>query len=211
MVDKTVIWDELKALDVAGQFKLIYDRRLWSGSGKRETICGAGSTMHATAEIKEDIEKFLKDYDVSSIVDCGCGDFFWMQFVNMNRAEYTGVDIVDDIIEDNKIKYPEHTFLAGNIIETIPPGEVVIIRDVLQHLSLADNQRIIENAFSSATRFVIASSYVRDKYNCETLCTKYRKRNLMLEPFNLPEPLLYLRDGAERRKLGVWNAKNRLL
>jgi len=204
------IWMELGALDIANQFKLIYDKNIWKGD--RETICGWGSTLEGTEVIRKELSKILSKLKVKSFIDCGCGDYSWMSKMDWTGIDYIGIDIVEDMIIENKKKYPGVSFRVANILDGIPAVDVVFIRDVLAHLSLKDIGIFLKKVRNSGSKYLIASTYTTATTNHESLSAKFKNRNLILSPFNLPEPMIYLKDRNLKygkptpgRGMGVWN------
>ena len=49
-----------------------------------ESRSGAGSTLEITEKIRKDIVKLIKEKDIKSIVDLGCGDFNWMKEIGIS-------------------------------------------------------------------------------------------------------------------------------
>ena len=65
---------------------------------------------------------------------------------------YRGIDVVDDLIEHNKKTFGDEntTFECIDVSQDgvmIPEGDLLIIRQVLQHLSNADIQKILQKSF----------------------------------------------------------------
>ena len=54
-------------------------------------------------------------FEIRSMLDCACGDATWMVpfFVTRHpEIEYTGVDVVSEVIERNQQRHPLLRFLA---------------------------------------------------------------------------------------------------
>ena len=86
------------------KFKLIYKSSYWKSSTSK-SFSGSGSEMSATQNIRKDLFEFIKSENINTILDVPCGDFYWMSQIKLDHLDYTGADIVDEIIEDNKKKY----------------------------------------------------------------------------------------------------------
>jgi len=82
-------------------FTEIYKKNYW---GDKDTISGTGSNLIQTKLIIESIPNILKEYKISTILDIPCGNFYWMNNVNLNGINYIGVDIVKELIEANTRK-----------------------------------------------------------------------------------------------------------
>ena len=51
------------------------------------------------------LPKVFDDFGIHTILDIPCGDFHWMKHVSLDSINYTGADIVADLIQKNKQKY----------------------------------------------------------------------------------------------------------
>jgi SAM-dependent methyltransferase len=125
----------------------VYKLKLW-GSNSSAFYSGDGSHL---AEIVNPyistITSFLKSFEKPLIVcDLGCGDFNIGKELVPYTAKYFAIDIVQDLIEFNKEKFKDENleFHCLNIAEDeLPKGDCAIIRQVLQHLSNAEIQTIV--------------------------------------------------------------------
>ena len=75
-----------------------------------------------TYKVREIIKKVMEKYSINSIADIPCGDFNWMRLVDFKNVEYTGYDIVSEIINNNINKYSQNSinFVELDIIKDIP-------------------------------------------------------------------------------------------
>jgi hypothetical protein len=75
----------------------------------------------------------------------GCGDFNIGRKLLKHCCSYIGIDIVPSLISRNKRVFPGVRFKCLDISqEELPKADVVIIRQVLQHLSNAEIERILK-------------------------------------------------------------------
>jgi len=139
--DKKYVRQELE--DVFGE---IYARNVW-GEGDRGHFSGPGS--HNAKVIKpyiKAIENFSQGFaDKLTATDIGCGDFNVGFQISGFFKNYTGCDIVESVIEKNKKKYKSNFITLNAVKEKVPDSDVIFIREVLQHLSNADIQSILNN------------------------------------------------------------------
>jgi SAM-dependent methyltransferase len=185
-------------------FTRIYKKNAWNS---RESVSGPGSTLVATENLRLTLPALLKKWQIKSILDAPCGDFNWMSKVELGGVTYTGADIVPQIIEQNKIKYPEKNFFERDIInDPLPYADLVLCKDCFIHLKNQDVLRAIDNFKKTGIRYLLASTYPVD-FNKQILTGHYRATNLEKPPFNLGEPLDRIEDNAEdgtQRWLGLW-------
>jgi hypothetical protein len=113
------------------------DKIYFSGPGSRRDACGAYCTF---------VSDFIGKNGIASVVDLGCGDYTVGGQIDMSDADYTGVDVFPDLITLNSETHGSETvrFVRADIVEDeLPAGDLCLIRQVLQHLSNADIQRVL--------------------------------------------------------------------
>ena len=107
---------------------------------------------------------------IRNIVDLGCGDFWIMRHVLGALSEanynffYTGVDVVEELVKYNaaRFKHPNIKFLymdAADDDSTLPDGEFLIVRQVLQHMRNADIKKILDKAKKFKYLFITEHIY----------------------------------------------------
>src|SRR5688572_773801 len=85
-------------------FNRIYHGNEW---GSKESVSGPGSTLKTTEDLRKELPGFLKSLGIKSMLDAPCGDCNWISKIDLSNIDYTGVDIVPELIESNKKKYPD--------------------------------------------------------------------------------------------------------
>ncbi len=133
---------------VSETFSEIYEKNVWGGKSG-EFYSGEGSGEKYARRYAETIRNFIAENNIKQVVDLGCGDFrVASKFVSEN-IHYTGCDIVPKLVEHLNENYASENveFRCVNIIEdSLPNGDLCLIREVLQHLSNAEISKILENA-----------------------------------------------------------------
>lgn len=156
----------------------------------RDHPCGSGSTLKNTADVRNNLPLLFKKYNINSMFDCPCGDYSWMSQIEFDKDfTYIGGDIVNKMIQENKIKYPEVEFLYHDILtDPIPKVDVVFIRDLLIHLSDDHIIKLFEKLNHSDIKYVCVSNYtVNTNIKQTTASVRSREYNLHLEPFNIKD------------------------
>jgi hypothetical protein len=123
-------------------FSNIYSSGLW-GTSEAGYYSGFGSHDEAVvgpyvAAVRSFVSQIPRRLDA---VDLGCGDFNVGRQLRNAFGGYTGCDVVPGLIADNRRRYADLDvrFEVVNIAsDPLPPGDVVLVRQVLQHLSNAD-------------------------------------------------------------------------
>jgi viroplasmin and RNaseH domain-containing protein len=137
------------------------------------------------------LNNFIYENNITSILDLGCGDLTWVSktdFFKDSKIEYTGSDIVEFLINQHKVTYPDKIFLNKDVVKWNLDKcyNLIIIRDVIFHLK---NDEILS---------IFANIKNKFKYIAITSCTnnintdnfnqwKFSEKNLHIEPFNIPK------------------------
>ncbi len=134
-------------LSVDRVFAQIYRNKEWGNDGEFYSGTGSHDLNIITPYIRE-IGEFLRSFEKKpTIVDLGAGDFnVGKHFVDF-AGHYYACDIVPELQQHNKrrFSFPNVDFLCLNAVEDeLPDGEVVFIRQVLQHLSNMNIKKIID-------------------------------------------------------------------
>jgi hypothetical protein len=108
----------LRSRTPADIFTEIYRNNAWEG---KDSVSGLGSDREYTETIVRGLPRLFCEYRISTILDIPCGDFFWMKSVEREQIDYTGADIVADLIRENTARHAnEHVrFLQLNLIEDV--------------------------------------------------------------------------------------------
>lgn len=129
-------------------FSEIYAENKWGGEeGKMYSGSGTGDKAIGAAYI-DCLTRLASELGFSSLraVDLGCGDMRIGGKISHLFASYLGVDIVKDLIAGHQKQLASDTvdFACLNIIdEELPEGDVCLLRQVLQHLSNEQIQKIL--------------------------------------------------------------------
>lgn len=168
-------------------FNNIYKDNLW---GDNDSVSGSGSNLSQTKKIIEEIPKILEKYDIKSLLDAPCGDFYWMKEIEMN-IKYIGMDIVSGVIKENqKYKKTNRTFLVGDLTDdTLPKVDLILCRDCLVHLSFEKINLALQNFKKSGSKYLLTTSFIERDVNMNIYTGDWRPINFQIHPFNFPSPL----------------------
>lgn len=193
-------------------FTNIYNNPPWGGG--KETVSGGGSTLSATTNIRLIIPKLFKEFGIKKVLDAPCGDFNWMSSIDLSDLEhYIGVDIVHDLIEKNKDKYETNniSFFQKNLAEdNLPDVDLIFCRDLFIHLKYEDIFKTLKNFKKNSAKYLLVSTYaIPENKDRKEAGAQYRPINLLLPPFNFPEPLRLIEDSKRSKKyLGLWQCSD---
>jgi hypothetical protein len=205
------------------KFSYIYKTRYWQGNGNG-SLSGGGSNEVSTNIFIGELKKFIIANKVTSLVDIPCGDWEWMSTVDLNNINYTGCDVVPDLIKSNNkiFKRSNVSFLVKNLInEELPKSDLIIIRDLLVHLDDSDIVKCLHNIKKTGYKYIGITNYLNLEKNKKRLLgdylrfgDKWRAINLTKEPYNLPEPMLNLSDKNnlteidKDKYISIWKNEN---
>jgi Methyltransferase domain len=136
----------LKEKPTQDVFSEIYKKNIWGG--KPGTFySGTGTHNPNTTTYITNIANFINSHQVKKLVEIGCGDFtITKEILQQVKVDYTGGDVVKELIAHHQEKYQNSNtrFCVLNAIEDkLPEGDMVIIRQVLQHLNNEQIQKIL--------------------------------------------------------------------
>jgi hypothetical protein len=165
---------------------------------------GSGSTLEITREYRAYIEEFIKKHAVKSVIDAGSGDWSFSAAIDWGDASYLGIDIASDVVEavrknheTNKIK-----FQVGDITEDLPAADLLISKDVLQHLSNELIHKFIKNNLKTNKYKWVILTHARSRENHDISNGGYRGIDLSAPPFEVMGLIdLPVRFGSETEKI----------
>ncbi|MBA6154560.1 class I SAM-dependent methyltransferase [Gelidibacter maritimus] len=142
----------------------VYAMKLW-GSGNSDFYSGIGSHHPKLVEpYLKVLKAFLTSFTKPLVVcDLGCGDFNVGKELVKYSEKYIAVDIVADLIAHNREKFKDENleFRCLDIaVDDLPSGDCAILRQVLQHLSNAEIQKIVEKL--AEFKYVILTEHLPD-------------------------------------------------
>jgi hypothetical protein len=181
--------------------------------GDAESISGPGSNLSVTRAIRQAIPELIADYEVHSILDIPCGDFNWMSRLDL-AVDYTGADIVDEIVQENRRKYfrLDRKFIRLDMLrDVLPEADLLLCRDCLVHFSFAHIFQSLRNIRSSGCKYLLTTTFIDRKSNFDIPTGTWRPINLQTSPFNFPRPMRlvdekYMGEGGNYadKSLGLW-------
>jgi len=151
----------LSTLPPAEAFNEIYRRKMWQQS---TSLSGPGSSGVWAVEFQKLAARFVKDRDVKSVLDIGCGDFSVGSYLAPMVQSMTAMDISDYIVEKNRSNYgylKNVSFLVGDVCEgRLPPFDLVLVRQVLQHLTNSQIEKALTNIEESGAKYALIAEQI---------------------------------------------------
>jgi SAM-dependent methyltransferase len=184
------------ALPLAERFALLHELGIYHHP---ESASGAGSTLAETASLRAALPDLLRSEGVRSLLDLPCGDFHWLSRVDLAGVDYTGADIVPELVAANRELYaaPGRRFLLLDATrDPLPAVDLILCRDLLIHLSLADVAAVLRNIVRSGARLLLTTHFAASRENTEIPSGDFRPINLCAAPFHLPTPRRLLAEDS---------------
>src|SRR5688572_28819452 len=168
-------------------FNRIYREGTWGTDAAGKGVSGSGSTLEITRDYRAYLERFIKEQRVQSVVDAGCGDWNFSRTINWGGASYLGVDIASDVIDTVRRKHETDRirFQVGDITEELPAADLLISKDVLQHLSNGLVHKFIRNNLKKGKYKWVILTNDRGSGNQDIMPGGYRAIDLAAAPFNV--------------------------
>lgn len=186
-----------KNRDTKEVFTNIYKNNKWNSN---ESISGKGSELSQTEYLIEQLSELIEKLEVKTMLDVPCGDFNWMQHVNLSKTSYTGGDIVEDLIAQNKKKFSNKGNVDFRVIDltkdSLPKMDLIFVRDCLVHLSIENIHSAIKNLKDSGSKYLLTTTFPSTEFNKDITTGSWRRINLQKEPFNFPAPELIINENC---------------
>jgi hypothetical protein len=189
--------EELAELGLRERFERIYSTNLWSDPESRS---GVGSTLDSTRVLRVELPIALRKLETRVLLDVPCGDFTWMEHVDLTGVDYIGGDIVPSIVDKNQrlhAKESRRFALVDLTRDELPEADVLLCRDCLVHLSYANIRAVLANIARSNIRFVFMTSFPGRRDNYDVADGDWRALDFQAPPFCFPEPKLAIIEGCE--------------
>lgn len=165
-------------------------RNGWYGGKQEGTPCGAGSKLERTESIRARLPKLVQEHAIKSVCDAGAGDLHWMSHMEWD-VSYRAFDLVP--------RKPQVTALDITR-ETLPPCDLILCRQVLNHL---DPGRVIRalDLFRQSAKYLAATQHGGENRFEDK---DYNEWNLSAAPFDLGEPIESIPDARPECWLSLW-------
>jgi SAM-dependent methyltransferase len=168
----------------AEAFRRLYEGEdmAWGGHS------GGGSDAYWTIEYRAFLDRFLHLNNIRTIIDIGCGDWQFSRFLNLDGRRYYGFDVVPSVVERNRQRYGSETItfdLMPTDFSVLPQADLLIMKDVLQHLPDAEITRHKQDLFPHYPCCLISNSYrkVATGQNHDIPPGAFRCLDLKAEPY----------------------------
>jgi hypothetical protein len=192
------------------RFTRICEKRFWEVS---ESSSGPGSTLEQTGKLILELPLLLHSLEIKTPLDLPCGDFNWMNKVDLQGILYFGAEIVPELVEQNRQAFgsPDRQFLELDMTrDPLPTVDLILCRDGLVHLSFDAITKALANFRQSGASYLLATTFPSHQENRDIETGDWRPLNLEADPLLLGKPELLLNEncpeeGFEDKSLGLWS------
>ena len=192
--------------DLEKAFENIYSNNLWGSPDSiperlnQKFYSGGGTDPENDFNnlYKNLIQSYVDRDDVKTVAEIGCGDWEVSSRIDWKKVQYTGYDVVKDLIDYNNSNYANDNInfvCDSNIFENNNlKADLIIIKDVLQHLPPSYYINFLKSITSNFKYNIITNDY--SPQNSEISFGGYQGNDFTTSPFNLQQSLHF-----------VWNQK----
>lgn len=200
-----------------------FETKSWAGKKDAAPRSGPGSTLDQTAQLRAALPRIFQTYGVKTFLDAPCGDWFWMQHVDLAGVDYIGGDISKEVIDANAAQFtkPGVQFVHLDITsDPLPAADIMLCRDCMMHLKHWLRWKFFENFVASECRYLMTTVHHVLENRAVVNNGGFKRFNPAAMPFNfppalelipetaetLPEDILHNRVAApEHRSIGIWS------
>jgi hypothetical protein len=193
------------------KFTEVYHQNIWHG---KESLSGTGSDLAQTEVLRVQLPALLQALGATSLVDAPCGDLHWMKNMPWESlgVRYIGVDIVAELVDRLRTQFPQRHFACCDLVtDILPRADLILCRDCLVHLPLAEIPTVIRNFVRSGATWLLTTTFPAAAANTDVRWSGWRPLNLEIAPFNFPKPQRLIVEGCTEdggkhadKSLGLW-------
>lgn len=186
-------------------FDKIYKDRVW-GDGIHSPRSGSGSKPDNAITYVKFVKKIINDYGIESVTDFGHGDWLMWGDYRFHGISYTGIEVskyAHDVAKSN-FGSTERNFVLEDILSSkkIISSELLISKDVLQHLSIPHIQNLLRIFSGGDFRFLVLCN---DVYVRQSILGKMRYhlriRTRIKKILNLENPFFLAGNRRNNREI----------
>ncbi len=205
---------EVERLSLAERFRVLHELGIYHA----ESQSGEASSLTETRALRRALPALLARLGARTLLDVPCGDFFWMRELDLGEVAYVGADIVPEIVAGNRKRFaaPGRRFEVLDLTrDPLPAADLLLCRDLLIHLSLADVGRVLTRLRVDGPAWLLLTHFRDCEENLEIVSGDFRPVNLCRPPFCLPPPRELIDEESELaagrfrdRSLGLWRRED---
>jgi len=195
----------------------------WAGGRGKSPRSGPGSTLASTNQLRLALPRVFEQYGVKTFLDAPCGDWFWMQHVDLSALTYIGGDISKEVVDTVMAEFakPGVSFLHLDITsDPLPAADMMLCRDCLMHLKHWLRWKFFENFAASDCKYLMTTVHHVLENQTVKANSGFKHFNPAIAPFNFDPPLELIPESAaelgadilenrvsasEHQSIGIWS------
>jgi SAM-dependent methyltransferase len=185
-------------------FEQIYKSDAW-GFGS-----GHGSLPSVTKGYRDFLQTFIDTNNITSVVDYGFGDWQFSRYINWEGVNYLGIEVVESLVDKNTKLYGQKNInfkKAPKNLADMTKADLIIVKDVLQHLETADVKKFIKIVLPKYKYALITNNLIpAERVNVDIETGSFRPLDLRLAPYNLDAIAVY-KFGRRARTFSIRHRK----
>lgn len=215
-------------------FHAISETDAWNSHetrGAGSTLAGPGSTLPYTAPVRAWLGGVLSTWRIRSIADMSCSELAWQMHIPgfFDLEAFTGFDIVPSLVQraakaaadaaivrqTTGLSAPRFTFSSADMVSdpTFPPHDLVILRDTLMHLPIADALLALARIDASGSKWLVTTTFNNSDSGASNEFIQpgsWFPVDLLESPFFFPPPISVTLEGLPgtdrygKKMLGLW-------
>jgi len=174
-------------------FTNIYKNNVW------ENGSGGGSYEKNTVDYRAFLQQFMKDNNIKTVVDLGCGDWQMNKLMDWSGINYLGVDCVHFLMNENVQRFGKEgiAFETADITSfDVPTCDLLLIKDVFIHWTNAEIIRFFKKQIPAKYILVTNDNRVNGEHKDNAAPGQYRDVDITQPPFNIAaEPVFIWNNG----------------
>lgn len=203
------------------ELKDTFESKHWTVEGEDFPRSGPGSRLSTTEQIRDALPGLFQQLNIKRFIDAPCGDWNWMQTVDLSGIDYLGFDISGEVIDSNIAQFSGEgvSFAVLDITsDPLPDGDLMMVRDCLFHLQFKHRWDFFRNFLETQTPYLLTTSYFNLANDDLPRNGAYRRFNMTAPPFNFPEPSFSVLETdapkpddfkawarTHHRRMGLWH------
>lgn len=173
-------------MGLTSTFDKIYKEGFWGRDEEGLGYSGPGSTLNATRLYRAFLEGFLATGVVRSVVDAGCGDWTFSRQIAWPPIQYRGYDASTVAIEKaSRYAGMARSFEVADVTMYLPSADLLLCKDVLQHLPNDMVRAFIENNLQPGKYKYAIITNDKGPGNRDIEIGEHRPLDLSAPPFNV--------------------------
>lgn len=151
-----------------------------------ESVSGVGSSIGNSRDAADLVACAIDAYRPRFMLDVPCGDCQWIKRLDVwDEVIYTGIDINPDVIAGLKSEWWGTFECLDAVCDELPCSDLVVCRDLLQHLSLDDGVAALRNIISTGCDHILITTHqCEENKDLRDSSWSWRPLSMFLPPFS---------------------------